>query len=139
MRHHALRVVLDTNILISGVLFPGKPRAVLELAIEGKIEAVSSRALLEEFSGVLERPKFRLQTVEVHAIAEELEAILLIVFPERRVSAIKEDPDDNAVLECALEAKADMIVTGDSHLLKLKGFRGIEILTADEFLEKIKK
>jgi putative PIN family toxin of toxin-antitoxin system len=133
------RVVLDTNILVSGVLFPGKPRAVLDLAIEGKIEAVSSRELLEEFQGVLGRPKFRLQTVEVHAIADELESILTVVFPERRVSAIKDDPDDNAVLECALEARAAMIVTGDSHLLGIEGFEGMRILTADEFLREMAK
>ena len=131
------RIVLDTNILISGVLFHGKPRSVLDLAIEGRIESVSSRKLPEEFQEVLGRPKFRLQTVEVHAIADELESILTLVFPRRRVAAITEDTDDNSVLECALEAEADMIVTGDSHLLKLENFRGVGILTADEFLQRI--
>jgi putative PIN family toxin of toxin-antitoxin system len=130
------RVVLDTNILISGVLFQGKPRSVLESAIEGKIEAVSSTELLTEFRGVLERPKFNLRALEAHAIADELESILTIVFPSRTISAIRDDPDDNTVLECALEAKADMIVTGDSHLLELQVFEGIEIVTADEFLKK---
>jgi putative PIN family toxin of toxin-antitoxin system len=127
-------VVLDTNVLISAILFGGKPRDLLQLIIQGQIDAFISPALEKEFRDVLSRPKFKLTTEECFLIYKEIETLMVIVFPKTSVKVIRSDPDDNAVLECALEAGVDYIVTGDPHLLDLAEFKGSKIVTPSEFL-----
>jgi len=133
-----VRVVLDTNVLISAILFGGKPRDILRLIIRGQINASISPNLEIEFKDVLSRPKFKLTAEECFIISKEIEALITMVFPRTSVKVIQPDPDDNAVLECAIEAEADYIVTGGPHLLGLGGFKGIKIVTPSEFLQKFK-
>ena len=128
------RVVLDTNVLISGVLFGGKPRLIIESVVKGKIKAYLSPVILDEFKDVIARPKFGLGHETSFAITREIEDIFLFVFPKIVIKRIKDDPDDNAILECALAADAEYIVTGDPHLLSLDSFKGIQILTPATFL-----
>jgi uncharacterized protein len=132
------RVVLDTNMLISAILFGGKPRELLRLVIQGRIDAFTSPALDREFRDVLIRPKFNLKPEDCFLIYKEIETLITMVFPETTVTAVHADPDDNAVLECALEAQADTIITGDPHLLDLPGFEGIKICTPALFLKTLK-
>ena len=136
MSQEILKVVFDTNVLISASLFRGKPRGAPDLAIEGRIDGFTSPEIIREFREVLSRSKFGLTEAEVHAITEEIESTLIIVFPSLKVSAVKSDPDDNAVLECAVESGASDVITGDSHLLELGQFRDIRILTPEQFLTR---
>ena len=102
------KVVLDTNVLISGILFGGKPRQILELVIQGRINAYISPAILTEFREVLIRPKFGLTHKECFSISKEIEDIFCFVFPQITVDLIKDDPDDNIILECAVTVHANV-------------------------------
>lgn len=128
------KVVLDTNILISAILFGGNPREILKLVIQGRINAFISPALVREFQDVLARPKFRLRPEDCFLIYKEIEVLLITVFPKTTINVVHADPDDNAVLECALAAQADTIITGDPHLLDLAEFKGIRIVTPATYL-----
>ena len=130
-----LRVVLDTNVLVSAVHFGGTPASVLSLAVEGQFLPVTSAALLTELSDVL-RSKFRYPPDMLELVMTEWKAMALVTEPRERLSIIAEDPSDNRVLACALSAHAQMIVSGDRHLLALKRFRVIPILSPREFLER---
>ena len=122
-------LVLDTNVLISAVLFGGTPEAIINLCRSGKTQLVTSDALLVELSGVL-RKKFGMESRQVVAIVEELRSVAMVVVPATTVNVIKGDPDDNRVLECAVEAGADFIVSGDTrHLLPLREHDGIPIVS----------
>jgi putative PIN family toxin of toxin-antitoxin system len=132
-----IRVVLDTNILISAILFGGKPRRILELAFRGEIQVCISEPILEELKAVLLRPKFGFSLEVVQTILTELIGLADFVYPSQKIEVVAEDPDDNRIMECALESRADFIVTGDSHLLNLKSFEDILIITSDKLLEKL--
>jgi putative PIN family toxin of toxin-antitoxin system len=134
-----IRVVLDMNTIISAVGWKhSKPRRILEACLSGKYLLVESPGLLKEFVAVMERPKFGFIPVEQK---KELVARLInyceIVEPKKKLNIIKGDPADNKVLECAVEGKAQYIVSGDNHLLRLKDFMGIRIVTAAEFLATV--
>jgi putative PIN family toxin of toxin-antitoxin system len=129
-----VKVVLDTNVLISGILFGGNPRKILELAIQRKIDAYISPPIFTEFKEVLLRPKFGLTNEKCYLIAKEIEDIFCFVFPQITVDIIKDDPDDNHILECALVANAKYIITGDPHLLNLESFEKIKIISPATFV-----
>ncbi len=128
------KIVLDTNVLISSILFGGKPRQILQLVIQGKISAFLSPAIFTEFKEVLDRPKFGLTHEECFAIAREIEDVFFFVFPQIVIDLVKDDPDDNAILECALAAGVEYIVTGDPHLLTLESFEQIRIISPATFI-----
>ena len=131
------RVVLDTNVIISAVLFGGMPHKVLELAIRGEMELFLSIPILDEVRDVLMRPKFGLSAEQATRIIDELYAISEVINPAISIKVVNDDPDDNMVLECALEAHAEYIVTGDLHLLELGNYEGININTPSAFIEKV--
>lgn len=123
-----MRVVLDTNVLISAILFPGgAPEAVLRLGIERRIQLVTSSALLTEFARVLVE-KFSHTDIQAQERVRRLIAASDIVKPRETVREIAQDPADDRVLEAALAAHAVVIVSGDKHLLQLGTWRGIRIL-----------
>jgi len=132
-----LRTVLDTNIIVSAVVFKGKPRQVLELAFEEKIKSFISQTLLAELTETLTK-KFSLSIEEVDLIEREIKDVFGIVYPTVTLH-IQKDEDDNRVLEAAVEGECNYIVTGDKELLDLGNFKGIKILTADEFLNILEK
>jgi hypothetical protein len=132
-----IRVVLDTNVLISALLFGGNPRTVLEKAIMGQISLVLSREILNEFEEVLCGKKFAFPPEIARNIMRELEAISELVFPSRKITAVKADPYDNLILECAVKAGVDFVVSGDNHLLELRRFEGIPILSPAQFLKTV--
>ena len=128
-------VVLDTNIYISAMLFGGKPEEIMQLSRAGEIHLVISEAILKEVAEVLRR-KFNWQNWQVSEAMNEIRSLAVLVTPHEVVSVIKEDPADNRILECALECQADYIVSGDEHhLISLKEWQGIKILSATAFLE----
>lgn len=130
-----LRVVLDTNVVVSGLLFGGPPRRILELALAGAVEVATSPVLEEELRRVLEW-KFPRHRPAIQETLAALQEIMTHVISHRTVSAISEDPSDNRVLECALAARADAVVSGDRHLLACGKFRGIPILSPRAFLSR---
>lgn len=132
--HHA---VLDTNVLVSGILFGGKPREVLRLAIAGAIAAYLSPSMLRELREVLARPKFGLPSEVAFTIVEQLKLSLKMAYPQEVVPVIAADPDDDAVIACAVAAQADFIITGDPHLLDLGTYRQIEILSPAVYLDRL--
>lgn len=133
------KIVADTNVLVSGLLWSGSPHEIIKLAEKRSILLYSSLPLLEELSVVLGRGKFSSRVEEIYSSREELMESLLniveIIRPSVRVSEIKSDPDDNRVLECAVSAGAEFIVSGDLHLLKVKEFINIRIVDPSKFLQ----
>lgn len=129
------RVVLDTNVLISAIVFGGNPRILLSKVIEESLEMGLSDDMLDEIKDVLWRPKFGLKRSECRAIIQELERLAVWVFPEDSIIQIEDDPDDNRVLECAMAFDANFIISGDEHLLALKKFQKIDILAPAEFIK----
>ncbi len=132
-----MRVVLDTNVLISALVWPkGIPAQVLALARQGRLHSVISPSLLEELRRVLQE-KFGFSEDALETASEIVSAHSEIVIPRHVLNVIHADPDDNRVLECAVEGKADAIVTGDHHLLVLRTFQAIPIRTPREILSQL--
>ena len=132
-----MRVVLDTDILISAFVFPGgPPEDVLRAALEGRIELVTSPPLLAEFGRVLSS-KLGWELAFAEETVAQVARIGTVVRPKERVSGIADDPDDDRVLEAASSARADVIVSGDRHLLSLRTWRGIEVEKATQFLRRL--
>jgi putative PIN family toxin of toxin-antitoxin system len=134
----ALTVVFDTNILFSATGWRGNPFQCVEQARAGKIEAVTCVELLEELAEKLELKLGFSSEQSAETLADYLSFLRMVGIPNT-LNAVPRDPDDNAVLECAIEGKAEFIVSGDNDLLELKKFRGIEIVRASEFLEILQK
>ncbi len=130
-----MRVVLDTNILISALMFGGNPREILQKAIRGELRLCLSEQILSELGAVLQRPKFGFSVTMVNQILSELAAITELVVPSKQISEIEVDPTGNRVLECAVEAGAEYVVSGDNHLLDLGQYSSIRILTPYQFLQ----
>ncbi len=129
-----MRLVLDTNTALSGLLWGGPPGRLIQAGQSGEIEIASSVALLTELRDVLGRPKFarRLtrQGFTGARVFADYVALVTIVAPALIAPTILRDPADDAVLAAAVGGRADLIVSGDSHLLNLKSFQGIDIVTA---------
>ena len=126
-------VVLDSNVYVSALVFGGNPRAVVECAEEGLFELSISQPIKSEVERILVE-KFSWPQPRVKAATSYLWSLAHAIAPHQSVTDCS-DPDDNRILECALDGHAAVIVTGDGHLLKLHGYRGILILTPKQFLE----
>jgi putative PIN family toxin of toxin-antitoxin system len=132
------KVVLDTNILISSLLFKGTLSRIVDLWKDGKILPVISRETFHEFKTVLEYPKFKLTKGETKAIIEEeILPFFEIVEITNTVSGICKDPDDDKFIACALSASADFIVSGDKDLCDVVTHKSIKIISASHLLKII--
>lgn len=130
-----MKVVLDTNVLVSARVFGGKPRQILELiTLERTLTGVSSQVLLDEYLGVL-REKFSHDEAMLQRIKKVTQAYFEIVSPQHIPSVITYDPPDNQVLAVTHETTIDFIISGDNDLLTLKEYNGISIVTPDTFLK----
>lgn len=135
----AVRAVLDTNTIISGLLWAGSPRMVLRLIEQGQVVPCISLSLITELREVLERPKFKARLAMVgetpdEAVSRYLQYVEVIDVSSLSIMAVARDPDDDHVIACAVAAAADYIVSGDRHLLDLGVYKGIPILNAADFL-----
>jgi putative PIN family toxin of toxin-antitoxin system len=132
-----MRVVIDTNIIVSGYL-GGSLEAIIVAWKSGKFTLVVSAAIVDEYLKVLKRPKFKIERAEL----DDFSALLLdkaeFVIPLEEINAVPADTTDNKFLEAAIAGKVGVIVSGDGHLLELKTFRDVSIITAREFVEKLK-
>lgn len=134
-----MRVVVDTNVLVSALLSGPVPRRIYHAFLDGSIALLFSRDTLAELIDVLSRPAFRSLTSETE-VADLLAAIrrdALIVEAIERVSVCR-DPKDDIFLACALAGRAEYLVTGDRDLLVLHPWRGIRILRPAEFLRQLR-
>ncbi len=127
-----LKVVVDTNVLVSALLFGGGPRAIFELALDEQIQGIASPQLLAELSDVLLK-KFDFSTVKTRAVERKIKERFKIVQPRVSITVLK-DQADNRVLEAAVAGRCDFIITGDKELLALKKFRGIVVVPPKEFI-----
>jgi hypothetical protein len=131
------RIVLDTNVVIAALLFSGKASNILSLCQEKKVTFLASKEVIEEYIKVLSYPRFSLNNDEIeYLIKEEIIAFIEPIHVRNRLKILKEGPSDNKFLSLAIDGKADYIISGDRHLLGLKIFRKIKIITITEFLEK---
>src|SRR6266403_4064230 len=128
------RIVADTNIYISALNFAGTADEVLALGRAGVIEVFISPPILEEIEAVFLR-KFGWALPRVREAVRSIRGFATLVSPEEAVNVVREDEPDNRILECALAARADTIVTGDQHLLRLKRFHHILIESPRQFLD----
>jgi putative PIN family toxin of toxin-antitoxin system len=133
-----MRAVADTNVVVSGLLWSGPSRRVLDRARAGAIDLFTSPELLSELEEVLSRRKFSqrlaLAGVEPRELVLGYAALARVILPLEISPVIERDPDDDAVLACALTIRAEVIISGDRHLLDLKEHQGIRIVTASAFL-----
>ncbi|HIH39457.1 TPA: putative toxin-antitoxin system toxin component, PIN family [Candidatus Woesearchaeota archaeon] len=133
-----MRVVLDTNILVSAAICDGSQAEIIRKAHDGVIKLVISSEIINELSKVLSRPKFKFSREQIESYVSHLVEAAEIVEPDIELNIIKEDPSDDRILECAVFGDVDYIVSGDSHILNLKEIKNIPIITSRKFLEVIK-
>ncbi|MBU3934129.1 MAG: putative toxin-antitoxin system toxin component, PIN family [Candidatus Omnitrophica bacterium] len=135
-----LKAVVDTNVFISGLLKSPSCRKIIDCLKKSKFILIISPQILDELIGVIARPKFHNVIVRKTAekLIETIKTQASLVKPSQRVDVIKEDSADNRFLEAAIEAKADFIISGNKHLLLLKAFRNIPIVTPAKFLKMLK-
>ena len=127
-----MKVVFDTNILVSALVFPGgRGEAALRRIIEEQDQLVISKPILDELLGVLAR-KFSRDAEELAHVAVFLSGLALSVRPRRKLQVVNDEPD-NRILECALAGHAEAIVTGDHALLSLREYRGVRIISLREY------
>lgn len=133
-----MKVVLDTNVLISATFWEGDSSKIVKKVEDREIELILSKDILDEFKGVLEykeiQEKIKNKNLEMKRTVEKIISISSIVEPKNRFNVVEGDSDDDKFLECAVESNADFIVSQDNHLLKIKEFKGIKILTPSAFL-----
>lgn len=128
-----IKVVLDSNVYISAILFGGKAEKIRNLTKEGALEVFVSEAILVEIGDVLKK-KFRWQNWQIVQVIDDIREFSTLVFPQKIVRVIKEDEADNRIVECALEGKVKYIVSGDKHLLSLKEHQEIMILSPADLI-----
>ena len=127
------KVVFDTNVYISAFITRGaKAEQAWELALEGKVQICTSVAILTEMAGKL-RKKFHWRDELIEAIIKHIAKTARVIKPSIKINMLADEPD-NRILECAQEAGAEIIVTGDKHLLDLVAFDGIKIIRIADFI-----
>ena len=134
-----MRVVLDTNQHISAIIRPnGHPAQIVRLWRIGLIELAISPFILQEFEAVVRRPRIQqknnLTDADIAEYLDILRAFAVLVPGAITVHAVPDDPDDDIIIACAIESKADVIISGDQHLLSLGSYQGIPIVRAVDFL-----
>ncbi len=136
-----MRLVLDTNTALSALLWGGTPGRLIDAALGGQVDLAASAALLAELQGVLAREKFSAQLtrrgISVADVFDGYAAMVSLFTPMDIPPTVTRDSADDQVLAAALAAKADLIVSGDTHLLELVAFRGIEIVSAATAVERL--
>jgi putative PIN family toxin of toxin-antitoxin system len=133
----AVKVVVDTNVFVSALLFGGKPGKLILLWQRGTIRPLASKEIIDEYLRVLTYPKFKLTEEDVNFLLYHETLLyfeIIDVHPGPRI--IRKDPEDDKFIRCALAGKAKWIISGDQHLLALKTYQKIKILSPADFLLK---
>jgi uncharacterized protein len=119
-----LRVVLDTNVYISAIFWGRKPRHIIDLGRDGKIQIFTSKDIEQEILDIL-ITKFGLNSGDADKIMVDFSTFTKRIWVSRRIHVVKDDPDDDKFIECAVECSAKFIVSGDKHLLKKRNIKGL--------------
>lgn len=128
-------VVLDTNVLVSGLGWPRSlPGRIVDRAVHGRFVLVTSKPLLAELERVLAYPRLAKAIDGPSELVRLISEVAVVVEPDREVTMIERDPADNRVLEAAVAASADYIVSGDTDLLEIGSFEGVRIVSPREFI-----
>jgi len=131
-----IRVVLDTNVLISALFFKGELSRIVGLWQKGKIVPVISKETFDELRTVLEYPKFSLSRAEIKSLIEhEILPFFEVVNVSKHVKGASRDPGDDKFISCAISANANCIVTGDKNLSDLKKYQSIRIIHTSDFIK----
>lgn len=136
-----MRVVLDTNVVVSGYLWGGVPRQLLQAARQNRLRLFTSTPLLLELTDILGRVKFARKLaaaqLSIDQLVDRYALLATVIHPAAITPTIIDDPDDDQVLACALSAKTEIIVSGDRHLLDLQEHQGIRIVTAAQAMDVV--
>lgn len=131
-----MKVILDTNVLISGVFFSGPPYEILKAWRDGLLQIVLSPEILDEYYRVAKRLVERFPSIDPTPLLTLITANSEIVQAPNLPSQVCEDPDDDKFLACALASNSKVIISGDKHLLKISGYREISVLSPSAFIEQ---
>jgi hypothetical protein len=133
-----IRAVIDTNVIVSAILFGGIPGKLISLWKSGHFKPLSSRDIVDEYIKVLAYPKFRLAEKEINYILyNEILPYFEVVTLKPGLRIIQKDPSDVKFIHCAKAGNASVIISGDRHLLNLKTYGKLKILTPSQFLKKL--
>jgi putative PIN family toxin of toxin-antitoxin system len=132
-----MKIVLDTNVFISGIFFSGPPAQILKAWKEQKIQIVLSKEILDEYQRVAGELSAKFPSVDIEPIIELLTIYGEVVETAGISVTVCEDPDDNMFLECAIASNSKIIISGDTHLLKISGYQGIDVLKPREFIDNV--
>lgn len=137
-----MKITVDTNVLVSATFWEGASNEIIEKVEQNEILLILSKEIIGEFVKVLDydeiKEKIINKNLEMKRTVEKIIALSIIIESQGKLDVVKDDPNDNIILECAKAGNVDFIISNDSHLLKLKEFEGIPILTPSEFLRVLK-
>ncbi|MHB8880462.1 MAG: putative toxin-antitoxin system toxin component, PIN family [Thermodesulfovibrionales bacterium] len=131
-----MRVILDTNVFVSGVFFAGPPYQILEAWRDRKLKLIISQEIIDEYLRVGKILSDQFPTIDLLPLIE-LVNVEADIYPSHTLpEPVCDDPDDDKFLACALAGKCKLIVSGDKHLLKVSGFKGVDVIKPREFVDK---
>jgi len=138
-----MKITADTNVLISSTFWTGASDKIMQRVENKEIELILSEKIIKEFTKVLDyeeiKNKVKEKSLELRRSIEKIINVSSLVEPKQKFDIVKDDPDDDIILECAVEGNVNYIVSQDKHLLKLKEFKGVKIVKPEEFLEIVEK
>ena len=130
-----MRIVLDTNVFISGIFFAGPPSQILKAIGNQNLQIILSKEIFDEYSRVAKSLSLKFPAINIMSIIELIAIYGEFIDTENFIISACDDPDDDKFLECAMAGQCDIIVSGDKHLLKLSGYRGIAVLSPRKFVD----
>ncbi len=138
-----IKITADTNVLISATFWKGSSHKIMEMVERKELILILSHAIIEEYEGVLHydeiQKKIKHRNLEMHLTIQKIISLSKIVEPSEEIKIVEDDPDDNAIVECAVEGNVDYILSQDKHLLNLGEFRKIKIVNPENFLKEVRR
>lgn len=132
-----MRIILDTNVLVSGIFWSGPPFKILELWRDKKVRLISSPEIIMEYHQVAVELAEKFQTVTIEPLLSLIVASSEIYISPELPSQVCKDPDDDKFIACAIASRADFVISGDKKLLATSGYQGVKIIKPREFLKKM--
>jgi uncharacterized protein len=143
LKKRKLKLVLDTNVWVSAMIWGGSPARIIEAAEKRIVCLITSDEILDEISRTLMRPKLKrscdLKGISQQQVTEAVLRLSMLVEVKSKIHVVREDPADDKVIECAVDSKADYIVSGDNHLLKIGSYKKTRIVSVRQFLKILEK
>lgn len=134
-----MRLIVDTNVLVSGIFFNGLPGRILKMWKEGKIKLVASSEIFEEYAEVIKRLGRKYPTLEITSIIDLLAVELEIIRTKKIKKTISRDLDDDKFIECAISGKVEIVISGDKDLLVLKKYKNVRFISPAQFFQELLK